>query len=65
MTYKYEKRFYPYFSPRDGRYKVQIVTYTLWFDGEELVDIRNEVHNSVERGSECWEFFANQAKVCF
>lgn len=61
MTYKHEKRFYPYFSPRDGRYKVQTVTYTLWYDGDNLVDIRNEAHYSIERQSECWEFFEGRS----
>jgi len=57
MELKREKRHYPYFSVRDGRYKVQTVTYDLWFEGEVLMEIRNECHHKVEVSSEVWGYF--------
>lgn len=57
MYSKQEKRFYPVYSP--GKPSTQVgVEYTLWFDEKnKLVDIRNEHMVSVERDSECFEFF--------
>lgn len=53
----HEKRLYPYFSHRDGKYKVQTVTYILWFENEQLIDVRNEYGFSIEKDSECFEYF--------
>lgn len=61
MTYQRDKRFYPYFSPRDGRYKNHVVVYTLWFnDNGTLIDVRNEYHFSVEKESEVWEYYSSK-----
>jgi hypothetical protein len=64
MTYKHEKRFYPYFSPKDGQYKVEVLSYTLWYDeADKLVEIRNESHHIVEKGSDCWDFFTQRKQI--
>lgn len=58
--FKRESRLYPY-TDRFGRDGMWRVTYTIYFNDEnDMIDVRNEYGHSVEKNSECWEFFNNK-----
>lgn len=56
-----ESRHYPA-GYNDGRQVFMTVLYTLFFEDSSLVDVRNENYHSVERNSECGNFFFNKYK---
>ena len=60
-NFKRESRLYPYVD-RFGRDGMWRVTYTLFFNmlNDMLEDVRNEHGHSVEKQSECWEYFNNK-----
>ena len=62
MIKKQETRQYHYFDANNNP-KVINVRYNLWFKNGELIDVRNtltEIGFSVEKSSECWEYFSNK-----
>lgn len=59
LTYKNEPRYYSYFNS-DGKERYRKVTYKLWFNENTLVEVTNEFNCTVEKNSECWEFFKSK-----
>lgn len=56
MKFKKDNRFYT-FLDKDDNVQEYRVNYTLFFNDNVLVDVRNEYHHSVEPKSECFDYF--------
>lgn len=56
--YKKETLYYPYKT--GGSQKILKVEYTLWFENDKLVEVRNECNFCIEKNSECWSYFDNK-----
>jgi hypothetical protein len=56
---KTESRYYKYYDDF-GKERHKKVTYGLWFKDGVLTDVVNEFGFTVEKNSECWEFFNNK-----
>ena len=54
-------RRFPWYNHK-GEKNFMTVQYRLYYSGGLLVDIVNEFGFSVEKKSECWEFFNRPAK---
>lgn len=53
---KKDSRIYPFFT-KDNELVERKVNYTILLDNDIIQDIKNEYHSSIEKGSECWEYF--------
>jgi hypothetical protein len=59
MKHQIEFRYHPVIN-EEGKLRMKKYEYILWFQDNQLVDIRNEFHYSVDLKSECWEFFTKK-----
>lgn len=56
MNYKREFMYHPYVND-NGFNRTVKVEYTLWFQDNQLLEVRNEYGYCVEYESGCWEYF--------
>jgi hypothetical protein len=55
LIYKTESRVYEFIE--NQRPAIVIFKYSLEFEGRKLINVRNSFDFSIEKDSECWEFF--------
>ena len=58
IMYKRETLYYPYKT--GTQQKILKVEYTLWFEDDKLVEVRNEGNFCIDKKSECWSYFNNR-----